>query len=84
MAKDESWARKGIICSFGKIDSGFKGNLTLLGLNSSEDEVNIELAIHLHKLFLKNFLPLLMNCTQIEAEIIKIKRELLGRKNRIY
>ena len=23
-----SWARKGIICSFGKIDSGFKGNLT--------------------------------------------------------
>ena len=27
-----SWARKGIICSFGKIDSGFKGNLTLLGL----------------------------------------------------
>ena len=38
-----SWARKGIICSFGKIDSGFKGNLTLLGLNSSEDEVNIEI-----------------------------------------
>ena len=37
-----SWARKGIICSFGKIDSGFKGNLTLLGLNSSKDEVNIE------------------------------------------
>ena len=24
-----SWARKGIMCSFGKIDSGFKGNLTL-------------------------------------------------------
>ena len=38
-----SWARKGIICSFGKIDSGFKGNLTLLGLNSSRDEVNIEI-----------------------------------------
>ena len=37
-----SWARKGIICSFGKIDSGFRGNLTLLGLNSSKDEVNIE------------------------------------------
>lgn len=37
-----SWARKGIICSFGKIDSGFKGNLTLLGLNSSENDVNIE------------------------------------------
>ena len=36
-----SWARKGIICSFGKIDSGFKGNLTLLGLNSSKHEVEI-------------------------------------------
>ncbi len=36
-----SWARKGIMCSFGKIDSGFKGNLTLLGLNSSKDEVAI-------------------------------------------
>ena len=38
-----SWARKGIICSFGKIDSGFKGNLTLLGLNASKDEVKIEI-----------------------------------------
>ncbi len=38
-----SWARKGIICSFGKIDSGFKGNLTLLGLNSSKNEVNIQI-----------------------------------------
>ena len=38
-----SWARKGIICSFGKIDSGFKGNLTLLGLNSSKKNVDIEI-----------------------------------------
>ena len=29
-----SWARKGIMCSFGKIDSGFDGTLTLLGFNS--------------------------------------------------
>ena len=36
-----SWARKGIICSFGKIDSGFRGSLTLLGLNSSKHEVEI-------------------------------------------
>lgn len=34
-----SWARKGIICSFGKIDSGFDGTLTLLGFNSSDKEV---------------------------------------------
>ena len=38
-----SWARKGIICSFGKIDSGFKGNLTLLGLNASNKNINIEI-----------------------------------------
>ena len=38
-----SWARKGIICSFGKIDSGFKGNLTLLGLNAGKDNVIIEI-----------------------------------------
>ncbi len=38
-----SWARKGIICSFGKIDSGFNGTLTLLGFNSSTE--NIELKI---------------------------------------
>ncbi len=38
-----SWARKGIICSFGKIDSGFKGNLTLLGLNGSKKNIDIEI-----------------------------------------
>jgi len=38
-----SWARKGIICSFGKIDSGFKGNLTLLGFNASKANVDIEI-----------------------------------------
>ena len=38
-----SWARKGIICSFGKIDSGFKGNLTLLGLNASKKNIDVEI-----------------------------------------
>ena len=36
-----SWARKGIACSFGKIDSGFDGTLTLLGFNSSDEEVKL-------------------------------------------
>ena len=36
-----SWARKGIACSFGKIDSGFDGNLTLLGFNSSDEDVKL-------------------------------------------
>ena len=34
-----SWARKGIMCSFGKIDSGFNGTLTLLGFNSGHEDV---------------------------------------------
>ena len=36
-----SWARKGIACSFGKIDSGFDGTLTLLGFNSGEEDILI-------------------------------------------
>ena len=38
-----SWARKGITCSFGKIDSGFKGNLTLLGFNASKANVDLDI-----------------------------------------
>lgn len=38
-----SWARKGIIGSFGKIDCGFEGNLTLLAFNCSEKVVQIEI-----------------------------------------
>ena len=36
-----SWARKGIVCSFGKIDSGFGGTLTLLGFNSGDGDVKL-------------------------------------------
>jgi dCTP deaminase len=36
-----SWARKGIISSFGKVDAGFEGTLTLSAYNSSSDEVSI-------------------------------------------
>ncbi len=38
-----SWARKGIMCSFGKIDSGFKGTLTLLGFNSGSEDVELKM-----------------------------------------
>ena len=38
-----SWARKGIACSFGKIDSGFDGTLTLLGFNSGNENVSISI-----------------------------------------
>ena len=36
-----SWARKGIISSFGKVDAGFEGTLTLSAHNSSDREVII-------------------------------------------
>jgi dCTP deaminase len=36
-----SWARKGIISSFGKVDAGFEGTLTLSAFNSSDREVVI-------------------------------------------
>ena len=36
-----SWARKGIISSFGKVDAGFEGTLTLSAHNSSDKEVVI-------------------------------------------
>lgn len=38
-----SWARKGIIGSFGKVDAGFRGNLTLSAFNASSNA--IEMAI---------------------------------------
>ena len=40
-----TWARKGIVCSFGKIDSGFDGTLTLLGFNSSEQNVILSIDV---------------------------------------
>lgn len=38
-----SWARKGIISSFGKIDAGFQGNLTMIAFNGSKDPVPMEI-----------------------------------------
>ncbi|MFW6196561.1 MAG: dCTP deaminase [Thermoplasmatota archaeon] len=37
-----TWARQGVISSFGMIDSGFEGNLTLSAYNSG-DEIEIEI-----------------------------------------
>ena len=36
-----TWARRGIISSFGKVDAGFEGTLTLSAHNSSDKEVII-------------------------------------------
>jgi len=38
-----SWARKGVISSFGKIDAGFRGNLTLSAFNASRNELDISI-----------------------------------------
>jgi dCTP deaminase len=37
-----SFARKGIIGSFGKVDAGFEGNLTLSAFNASDNNVQIK------------------------------------------
>jgi dCTP deaminase len=36
-----SWARKGILSSFGRIDAGFKGNLTFSAFNASKEPVDL-------------------------------------------
>jgi dCTP deaminase len=36
-----TWARKGILSSFGRIDAGFNGNLTFSAYNASRDEVDV-------------------------------------------
>lgn len=36
-----SWARKGIIGSFGKVDAGFRGNLTLSAFNASNATIEM-------------------------------------------
>ena len=36
-----SWARRGVMASFGKIDAGFEGNLTLSAFNSSKEVLDI-------------------------------------------
>ncbi len=38
-----TWARKGIIASFGMIDAGFHGTLTLAAYNSSDEAVKIDI-----------------------------------------
>jgi len=38
-----SWARKGILSSFGKIDAGFRGTLTLAAFNSSHEAISLSI-----------------------------------------
>ena len=37
-----SYARKGILASFGKVDAGFEGNLTLSAFNASDNSIQIK------------------------------------------
>lgn len=36
-----SWVRKGIVATFGKVDAGFRGTLTLGAFNASENPVDL-------------------------------------------
>jgi dCTP deaminase len=38
-----SWARRGVIASFGKVDSGFEGNLILSAFNASGKELEVQI-----------------------------------------
>ena len=38
-----TWARKGVIASFGMIDAGFHGTLTLAAYNASDEAVKIDI-----------------------------------------
>lgn len=38
-----TWVRKGILSSFGRIDAGFRGNLTFSALNASSAPVKLEI-----------------------------------------
>jgi dCTP deaminase len=37
-----SWARKGVVGSFGKVDAGFRGNLTLSAFNASNSILEVQ------------------------------------------
>ena len=36
-----TWARRGVLASFGKIDAGFRGTLTLAAFNASQEPLEI-------------------------------------------
>jgi dCTP deaminase len=38
-----TWARRGVLASFGKIDAGFRGTLTLMAFNASEAPLTVPL-----------------------------------------
>ncbi len=38
-----TWIRRGVVASFGKVDSGFRGTLTLPAFNSSSDPLELEI-----------------------------------------
>jgi dCTP deaminase len=61
-----SWARKGVLSSFGKIDAGFEGTLTLSAFNTSKGEVEIEIG--------KTFAQMVFEEISSEPEALYAKR----------
>lgn len=39
-----TWARKGVLASFGRIDAGFNGNLTFSAFNASADDIKVPIS----------------------------------------
>lgn len=61
-----SWARKGVIGSFGKVDAGFQGTLTLSAFNSSERSLEIAIG--------DTFAQIVFETLTSEAELTYEKR----------
>lgn len=61
-----SWARKGVLASFGKVDAGFEGTLTLSAFNASKDAVEMEIG--------KTFAQIVFEKISSEPEAMYAKR----------
>jgi len=48
-----SWMRKGVLAGLGKVDAGFKGTLTFMGLNASSDELEVPVGARFVQLVLE-------------------------------
>ena len=69
-----SYARKGIFASFGKVDAGFHGTLTISCFNSNDIPIEIPIGDRFCQIVLKNFLQFLQNYMNKNLVIIKIKK----------
>ena len=54
-----TWARKGVLASFGKVDAGFRGTLTLAAFNAAREPLDLPIG--------ETFAQLVFECLESEA-----------------